>query len=85
VTAPKIAQVRLQPDERIQLGRLMSQLDLSTSDALREGLRLLVRREAEIAAAEEIRAFYEDQPVPLPDGVAVLTDAELEAADEAEW
>jgi hypothetical protein len=63
----------------------MSQLGLSTSDTLREGLRLLVRRQAEIAAAEEIRAFYDDQPAPLPDGVAVLTDAELRAADEETW
>lgn len=64
----------------------MRRLNLpSTSDALREGLRLLSREAAEVGAAEEIRAFYEGDPAPLPTGVAPVTDADLRAADEAQW
>ncbi|MDO3648857.1 hypothetical protein [Nocardia mangyaensis] len=57
----------------------------STSDALREGLRLLAREAAEVGAAEEIRAFYEERRVPLPDGVVEPSDAELAAVDEMQW
>lgn len=57
----------------------------STSDALREGLRLLTREAGEIDAAADIRAFYAGAPRPLPDGVAPPADAELAAADDARW
>jgi Arc/MetJ-type ribon-helix-helix transcriptional regulator len=82
----KVAQVRLQPDEIAALEDVVRRLNLgSTSEALREGLRLLVREAAEVQAAEEIRAFYEGEQVPLPDGVAPATEAELQAADDAQW
>jgi hypothetical protein len=46
--------VRLQADEVVALQNAMRQLRLSsTSEALREGIRLLVREAAEISAAEE--------------------------------
>jgi hypothetical protein len=57
----------------------------STSDALREGLRLLAREAAEVDAAADIRAFYAARPAPLPDGVTEPTDSELSAADSAQW
>jgi hypothetical protein len=57
----------------------------STSDALREGLRLLAREATEIEAASDIRAFYAAGSVPLPDGVVPPTDAELSAADAVKW
>jgi hypothetical protein len=57
----------------------------STSDALREGLRLLAREAAEVDAAADIRAFYAAGPAPLPDGVTEPTDSELSAADSAQW
>lgn len=65
---------------------VMRTLDLtSTSDALREGLRLLAREAAEVGAANQIRTFYKNAPAPLPDGVAPLTEAEIAAADDIEW
>jgi hypothetical protein len=64
----------------------MRQLHLSsTSEALREGIRLLTREAAEVAAAEEIQRFYGERPVPLPDGVAPATKDEVAAADTAQW
>ncbi|MFC4126135.1 hypothetical protein [Nocardia rhizosphaerae] len=64
----------------------MRTLDIaSTSDALREGLRLLAREAAEVGAAEEIRTFYEGGPAPLPDGVAEPGPEELAAVDEMQW
>jgi hypothetical protein len=82
----KVAQVRLQPDEVAALEDVVRRLNLrSTSEALREGLRLLVREAAEVQAADEIRAFYAGEQVPLPDGVAPASEAELQAADEAQW
>jgi hypothetical protein len=57
----------------------------STSDALREGLRLLAREAAEIDATAEVSAFYAGRPAPLPDGVAPPTDDELAAADDSTW
>ncbi len=82
----RLAQVRLRSDEMQALEEVMRTLQLgSTSDALREGLRLLVREAAEVGAAQEIRAFYQEQPAPLPDGVVQPSDAELAAADEMEW
>jgi hypothetical protein len=68
------------------LREVMRQLSLpSTSEALREGIRLLIREAAEVAAAEKIRRFYGEQPVPLPDGVVPATKEELAAADAARW
>ena len=82
----KLAQVRLQADEVEALHQAMRTLNLvSTSDALREGLRLLVREAAEAGAAEEIRSYYEGQPAPLPEGAVAPSEDELRAADETEW
>jgi len=57
----------------------------STSDALREGLRLLTREAAEVGAADELRAFYRGQPAPLPDGVAPADENEFEEVDQMQW
>lgn len=88
-TAPassRLAQVRLRADEMDALREVMRTLDLgSTSDALREGLRLLAKEAAELTAAEDIRSFYGGAPAPLPDGAAPISDAELAAADDARW
>ncbi|MFF3820851.1 hypothetical protein ACFYYD_30430 [Streptomyces bluensis] len=82
----EVAQVRLRPDEMAALRLVMQSLNLpSVSDALREGLRLLSREAAEMAASEEIRAFYEGSPAPAPAGVLPATAEELAAADEIEW
>ena len=82
----RLAQVRLRSDEIQALEEVMRTLHLSsTSDALREGLRLLAREAAEVGAAEEIRAFYQEQGAPLPEGVAEPSDEELAAADEIQW
>jgi hypothetical protein len=81
-----VAQVRLQADELEALRNVMRQLHLSsTSEALREGIRLLVREAAEIAAAEDIRHFYGERPAPLPEGVVPATEQELAAADAERW
>jgi hypothetical protein len=56
----------------------------STSDALREGLRLLAREAAEVGAADELRAFYRGQPAPLPDGVTPADENELEELEEVD-
>jgi Arc/MetJ-type ribon-helix-helix transcriptional regulator len=65
---------------------VMGTLNLtSTSDAIREGLRLLAREAAEVAAAEEIRGFYNGEQAPVPDAVAAPADDELAAADNAQW
>lgn len=64
----------------------MRQLHLaSASDALREGIRLLTREAAEVAAAEDIRRFYGAEQAPLPDGVVTPTEEELAAADAEQW
>ncbi|WP_234383215.1 hypothetical protein [Streptomyces dysideae] len=82
----EVAQVRLRPDEMAALRLVMQSLNLpSVSDALREGLRLLSREAAEVAASEEIRAFYQGAPAPTPAGVLPATAEELAAADEIEW
>lgn len=84
--ATEVAQVRLRPDEMADLRQVMQALDLhSLSDALREGLRLLSREAAEIAASEEIRSFYQGVQAPTPAGVLSATEEELAAADETEW
>ncbi|MFL6074557.1 MAG: hypothetical protein ACJ73S_14275 [Mycobacteriales bacterium] len=68
------------------LQKVMRQLHLpSTSEALREGIRLLVREAAEIAAAEDIRNFYGERSAPLPGGVVPATEQELAAADAEQW
>lgn len=83
---PAPAQVRLSPQDWESLARTMRTLGLdSTSDALREGLRLLHREAREIEAAREIRAFYGDRPAPPPEAAAPVTQADLDAADESEW
>jgi len=68
------------------LQHVMRQLRLpSTSEALREGIRLLIREASELAAAEQIRHFYGDIPAPVPDGVVRATEEDLAAADAAHW
>lgn len=82
----RLAQVRLRPDELDALQEVMRALNLtSTSDALREGLRLLAREAAEVGAADELRAFYGGQPAPLPEGVAPAAEGELEEVDQMQW
>ncbi|MFD4432368.1 hypothetical protein [Nocardia sp. NPDC058497] len=82
----RLAQVRLRDEEMQALEEVMQTLHLgSTSDALREGLRLLAKEAAEVGAAEEIRAFYQDRRAPLPDGVVEPSDSELAAADDMQW
>ncbi|GAA4973104.1 hypothetical protein GCM10023205_44350 [Yinghuangia aomiensis] len=82
----KLAQVRLRPDELDALHEVMRVLDLSsTSEALREGLRLLSREAAEVGAARELRTFYGGQPAPLPAGTADVTEDELAEADRMQW
>lgn len=85
-SSTEVAQVRLRPDEMADLRHVMETLRLgSLSDALREGLRLLSREATEVAAAEEIRAFYKGRPAPTPAGVLPISAEELEAADDIEW
>ncbi len=82
----RLAQVRLRADEVDALQEVMRTLNLgSTSDALREGLRLLAREAAEVGAADELRAFYHGQPAPLPDGVTLVSEGEFEEADNMQW
>ncbi|MEU0677194.1 hypothetical protein ABZ330_30690 [Streptomyces sp. NPDC006172] len=82
----EVAQVRLRPDEMADLRLVMQSLNLaSVSDALREGLRLLSREAAELAASEEIRSFYQGATAPAPAGVLPATAEELAAGDEIEW
>lgn len=83
--ATRPVQVRLRPDELARLAHSMRVLQItSTSDALREGLRLLEHEAFEEEAATEIRAFYQNQPPPLPDGVVPIDEAEMAAAN-SEW
>jgi hypothetical protein len=84
--ASHVAQVRLQADELAVLRQVMRQLSLpSMSEALREAIRLLIREATEAAAAEELRRFYGEKPVPVPEGVIPATKKELAAADEVQW
>ena len=84
--ATSVAQVRLRPDELADLQQVMQTLQLhSLSDALREGLRLLSREAAEVAASQEIRDFYPGTKTPTPAGVLPATEDELAAADEIVW
>jgi len=85
-SASQVAQVRLQADEMAALQQVMNQLRLpSTSEALREGIRLLIREANELAAAEEISHFYGGALAPIPDGVVRATEEDLAAADAARW
>jgi hypothetical protein len=85
-TGEKMAQVRLHADEAVSLDHSMQVLQISSiSEALREGLRLLHREATEIEAAANIRAFYQGEPAPLPEGVMPVDEADLLAADDAEW
>lgn len=78
--------MRLRPDEVDALHVVMRQLHLaSTSEALREGIRLLTREAAEVAASDDIRSYYGGEPAPLPDGVVAPTEDELAAADAERW
>jgi hypothetical protein len=78
--------VRLQAEEMVELRDVMRELSLSTtSEALREGIRLLVREAREIAAAREIQDFYGGKPAPLPEGVVPATQGELAAVDSEQW
>jgi hypothetical protein len=82
----QVAQVRLQADEMAALQTVMTQLRLSsTSEALREGIRLLIREASELSAAEEISHFYGGALAPVPDGVIPATEEDLKAADAALW
>jgi hypothetical protein len=82
----KMAQVRLRADEAVWLDHSMRVLQISsTSEALREALRLLHREASEVEAATRIRSFYQGEPAPLPDGVVPVDEADLLAADNAEW
>lgn len=82
----RMAQVRLRTDELARLQHSMRILRIpSTSDALREGLRLLEREANAEEAATEIRNFYGDRPAPLPDGAVPVDDADLKAVDDEEW
>ena len=82
----RLAQVRLRADELENLQETMRVLHLdSTSDALREGLRLLAREAAETAAAEQLHVYYGGRPAPLPDAVTEPNEAELQAADDYQW
>jgi hypothetical protein len=82
----RVAQVRLQADEFAELEKVMRLLHLSsTSEALREGIRLLVRDAAEIAAADDIGSYYGERPAPLPDGVIPASEEDLVAADAEKW
>lgn len=84
--ASRLAQVRLRADELQALHAAMHTLHLgTTSDALREGVRLLVREAAEVGAAENIRAFYADETASLPDAVLPPTAEEIVAADDVRW
>ncbi|MFD3506583.1 hypothetical protein [Nocardia sp. NPDC058666] len=48
-------------------------------------MRLLAKEVAEVGAAEEIRAFYGDGRVPLPEGVVEPSESELAAVDDMQW
>lgn len=81
-----VAQVRLGLEEWEQLSRSMRTLGLrSTSDALREGIRLLRREAVEVEAARAVGDFYGGRPAPAPEGVPPVTQADLDAADASEW
>jgi hypothetical protein len=80
------AQVRLSAQDWTDLRETMSILDLeTTSQALREAIRLLHREARQIQAAQSIAEFYADAEPPPPVTDALVTEADLAAADRAEW
>jgi hypothetical protein len=80
------AQVRLSAQDWTDLRETMSILDLeTTSQALREAIRLLHREARQIQAAQSIAEFYAEAEPPLPVTDALVTEADLAAADGAEW
>lgn len=81
-----IAQVRLGRDEWTELRETMKTLGLtSTSQALREALRLLYREARREAMAHGIERYYRDEPAPPPEGALPVSAADIEAADRSEW
>jgi hypothetical protein len=83
---PAIAQVRLGRDEWAELRETMKALGLSsTSQALREALRLLHREARHEAMAQGIEQYYHGEPAPPPEGALPVSIADLEAADRSEW
>ena len=81
-----VVQLRLRGEESTELEYSMRVLALGpTSEALREGLRLLHREAFEVAAEENIQSFHQGGQAPLPDGVVPAGDADLSAADNSEW
>jgi hypothetical protein len=79
------AQVRLTQREWEDLVETMTLLRLeSTSDALREGLRLLHHEAKAEAMARNISQYYRGSAPPL-EGDPVPTFEELTAADSSEW
>lgn len=80
------AQVRLSAQDWAALRETMRILDLeTTSQALREAIRLLHREARQIQAAQRIAAFYADAGPPFPVTDALVTEDDLAAADRAEW
>jgi hypothetical protein len=80
------AQVRLSAQDWADLRETMQILDLeTTSQALREAIRLLHREARQIQAAQSIAEFYAEGEPPLPVTDALVTEADLAAADRAEW
>lgn len=83
---PAIAQVRLGGAEWAELRETMKALGLSsTSEALREALRLLHREARREAMAQGIERYYHGEPAPAPEGVPPVSAADVEAADRYEW
>ncbi|MFJ9828891.1 MULTISPECIES: hypothetical protein [unclassified Streptomyces] len=80
------AQVRLSRQDWADLRETMAILRLeSTSDALREAIRLLHREARQIEAARNIARFYGEGGAPRPLLDELVTEADLAAADAAEF
>ncbi|MER5208422.1 hypothetical protein [Streptomyces sp. NPDC002825] len=85
-TAGTPAQVRLSRQDWADLRETMAILRLeSTSDALREAIRLLHREARQIEAARNIARFYGEGGSPGPLLDELVTEADLAAADAAEF
>jgi hypothetical protein len=81
-----VAQVRLGKDEWAELRETMKALGMSsTSQALREALRLLHREARRETMAHGIERYYHGEPAPPPEGVPPVSAADIEAADRSEW
>lgn len=82
----RVVQVRLQPEEVADLELIVDRFGYaSTSDALRAAIRDLAREANAMRVAAEVRDYYGGRSAPIPEGVAPATQAELDAADEADW